>query len=444
MKKGIKVIPFALAALLLVGCSSSSIGPSNGKNPIVGDNGTTYQEFYDEMYASIGAEYAAKELILQVSKDVYNKSENFKDLNIYEERKNDVLDEFYTSSYKKDGLFQERLLVEDLQSKGYKIIVPEDGKLFEETEDLSNLVKYQGLHSVLKADYSDYFAKKADYDIYSQLLKEEYILTQKVDYFKTKKIRKVQYFTFTPNDSNAAIEIKEALEKELTNDKMSFDEFKTLSETKFQSSYEKVALDKVAKDYAVINDNPTTEAELKYKDLYIKDYFVDDGNGNMVINDKLSDTQKTKVKDAMNTYTNNGAYSKEFGYLLKQLEVYNTLGYKEKTMANDDTTGALVEASIDTKLFKTTREDEAKSNFLDFTDQGSKVFKSGTSYYVVRYEIIDETTTDKALKVEGANALTKNSTNVKNAVSYYLEQYGVNVYEQALYDYLKETYGFEK
>ena len=456
MNKGLKLAPFALAALMLIGCSPKTIGPENGNNSIVGENGTTYQEFYDELYKTNGADFASKELILRVAKDVVENSETFKaigvdeeskKLNIVIERQKEVLDSFYTSAYKYNGFFKEELLVESLRNQGYKIPDLEEGQQYYEESD-TELVGYAGLSSKLTADYSDYFEQKADYDIYTQLLKEEYILSQKTSYFSndSKRIRSIQYFAFTPNDANQASLIQEQLEGKLSDSKMSSKDFKTLAETTFQNIVVESEMDKIAKDYAIINYKPEsemTEVEKKYKDLAINIY---DGS-------EYTDAQKTKVKEAMGTYTNSGAYPKEYGYYLKQLEARTNLHYTEKTVTNDNS-GSAIASAVDTKLFKTNSESLEKSNFLDFTDRGNKVFKAGEdgTYYVVRYNIIDDELLKKENKtveeqkqlVDAANALTKNSTNVKNAITYYLEDKNVNIYEEGLFNYLKETFGFGK
>ena len=463
MKKGLKLFPFALAALMLVGCSSRPIGPANGNDQIFNENTMSYQEFYDEMYSKHnGSQDAAKELIFQVAKKVVNESETFKKLDggvngLIESRRNDVLDGFYTSTYKKNGLFKEELLVEDLTNKGYELKLKENKTgFYEETfeDGKKGLLGYNDLHDKLNYDYSEYLEKEADYDIYLQLLKEEYILTEKSKYFDDKRIRKVQFFKYTPDTPSKADEIQGKIENIIENElkakgDISSKRFEELSQTSFQDAVDAASLDKVAKEYAIINDAPKSEAELKYKDKYLLDAYIDEITG--VTEKKLSDKQKDDVVSAYNSYTNNGAYNKETGYELKQIDAYNKLGYKEGFISSDDNSSTLVQSDIDTLIKK--NHDQLEKNkivfndkttsLLDATGSGATVFKKDSSYFVVRVEEITNKT-EGIDYVLGAKALTKNTTNVKNAVAHYLEKCEVNIYEETLYNYLKDTFGFDK
>ena len=457
---------------MLVGCSSRPIGPANGNNNIVDETTLSYQEFYDQMFEEHnGSERAAKELILRLAKDVVSNSETFKAYGVdklVQERKNKVMDSFYTSTYKKHGYFDEKLLADDLKSQGYDIKDPTgDKKAYVETYD--NLLGYDKLSSKLGYDYTDYLNKTAEYDIYVQLLKEEYILTQKESYFKDKRIRKVQYFKFN-GDTQIEIEnmrqdIEDAIDDSLTNNKgvISEEEFKRLAEKEFQPSIEKSLLDKAAKDYAIINDkakDDMDEFEKKYSGDFKLDKYLS-GNENLEEKDKLNEKQRDEVKSAYNNYTNNGLYTKEYGYELKKIDAKNNIGYGEGYLTSDDNSTTVINSEVDTLIKKPKLEDhiinhtvkgddgkdtEVATNLLDATGAGSKVFKKDDGYYVVRVEEINENTKDAKDKIAGAAALTKNTTNVKNAVAYYLdqEQYKVNIHEETLYNYLKDTFGFDK
>ena len=465
MNKGLKLVPFALAALLLVGCSSKVIGPQNGKNPIINENTLSYQEYYDQMFEKHnGSERAAKELILRVAKDVVKNSEHFVNYEyegkkgyeaLVKEREDMILDAFYTSSYKKNGYFQEDLLVEDLRNQGYDIKDPANGEEGFE-EDFDNLLGYTKLHTVLKYDYSNYIEKKAEYDIYLQLLKEEYILTEKANYFQDKRIRKVQYFKYTPSTTSEAETIRKNIEDKLDetlnekNGVLSEGDFRDLSHEFFQTYVDDVNLDKAAKDYAIINDSQNKdEREEKYTGKFLLDKYLNEAEYK-----NLTDKQKEEVKTAYNSYTNNGVYTKEFGYELKKIEAKSNLGYAEGYLSSDDSTTSVVNSEIDTLIKKPKLEDhiithkvgenDVKTNLLDATGSGSKVFKNESSYYVVRVEEINDKTENANDKVDGASALTKNTTNVKNAVAFYLEKNNVNIYEETLYNYLKDTFGFDK
>ena len=77
MNKGMKkVIPFVLFATLLSGCSKDLTIKDGEDKTVVKENAeyeldlTNYQEIFDDLFASNGAETASKELVYRIAKQV--------------------------------------------------------------------------------------------------------------------------------------------------------------------------------------------------------------------------------------------------------------------------------------------------------------------------------------------------------------------------------------
>ena len=254
MNKGMKkVIPFVLFATLLSGCSKDLTIKDGEDKTVVKENAeyeldlTNYQEIFDDLFASSGAETASKELVYRIAKQVVETIDStdektkkleegllgkdgtyivagytFKKQRLAEKVK-DKLNSYYTSAYKKDGLFDERLLANSLRLSGYNIELPDD--YYKETEN--NLLRYGKLADRLTGDYSELIEEKLLKDIYLELLKEEYIITQHPEYLKStqtssetaysaySKVKYVEYFSYTPTKSSDANKINEKIESAL-------------------------------------------------------------------------------------------------------------------------------------------------------------------------------------------------------------------------------------
>lgn len=505
MKKINKFIPFVLAATLLVGCDET-INVNNAANRVAVENAnndlsglTTYEDIFEDLYASNGPSKAAKNLVYLIARKVVGES-SYITQEIIDKRVAETIDAFYSANYKKDGLFVEELLVNSLRKQGYDIVVPEGQDLYAETE--TSLLMYDKLSDKLVADYTDYINKVVMYDVYVELMKEEYILTVKPSYFKetSKQIRKVQYFSWTPSDSIVAADIADDFETQLraamTNgtsyDELTDAEFKTLVTGTFENATKFYQYKDLAKDFAAINSDPTediaagyydqTYYNKTYKDVfeYAKyDYSTTlDTNGNGSTQDevdakyielynKYTEAEKSNVTTLLGTYSNSGAYSIDYGYDLKKLAIKSTTNFVEKVGTSDDTSGTIINSNIDTRLLKTSYnsnlklvdyDSSNKTSFLDYYDNDTIVFVESGTYYVVKVSVINADvlleendsgdlvateTSNIALAVEGAKALANSSTNTKSAISYYLELEADDlIHDQDLYDYLESTYGY--
>ena len=158
MKKMKKLIPFVMTAALLAGCSQELGLKDQDKTVVNVENAgedinlTTNQEIFEKLFESQGASAVANEIVYTIAKDLVNKSENnllgkkgtykvagytFEYERLAEKIK-DKFDGYYTATYKKNGLFNEKLLINSLLNSGYNIAVP--AVYYEETTD--NLLGY--------------------------------------------------------------------------------------------------------------------------------------------------------------------------------------------------------------------------------------------------------------------------------------------------------------
>ena len=255
MAKNIKkIIPFVMFATLLSSCSNELTLKDGEDKTIVKENAsyedldlTTYQEVFDDLFTASGAEVASKELVYRIAKQIVENIDSedektqklekgllgkdgtyivagytFKKQRLAEKVK-EKFNDYYNTAYKTNGLFDERLLANSLRLSGYNVTLPED--YYKETKD--SLLRYGNLADKLKGDYTELIEEKLLKDIYLELLKEEYIITQHPEYLKStqtssetaysaySKVKYVEYFSYTPTKSSDANKINEQIEKAL-------------------------------------------------------------------------------------------------------------------------------------------------------------------------------------------------------------------------------------
>ncbi len=487
MKKICKFIPAALAVFLLVGCSTDSPKLGSGDKTIASVTDTsgvtldTYQDVFDDLYAKKGVEIASKELLYSVAKYVLANSKNWTAAEITAEiskRIEEKFDSFYTNaSYKINGLFDESKLVLSLQSQGYNVVPKNNAAPFEET--ISSLVGYKHLKTLLTYDYSEYEAELSK-DLYLNLLNEEYILSQRANdgastsYFTGKKVRKVEYFRFTPANSSEATKYSQDFEEIIAaNLALATPEtFKTLvtKDGGLEDQWKLKQLKDLAKDFAMINAkaagydsltpvavNEAAEYALPTKyATSVKNYELEYANDTIYgfrdiysAGNTYDVTQKGEVKTKLDTYSSSGTKSIYKGYYLKQLDIITTNYFTEKCTTSDN--AAVINSTVNTaledmkKMYKTTGG--VTTSYIDLYETDTAVFKADSAYYVMTAVAINDSST-AAEKKEAAKVLAEVSSNVKNAIYYYLtdltEKGKLEINNQDIYDYLNETYNYGK
>lgn len=494
MKKNVKkIIPFVMFATLLSSCSNELTIKDGEDKTVVKENAnyeldlTNYQEIFDDLFAASGAQTASDELIYRIAKQVVetidSEDENTKRLEAgllgkagsYEvcgytfkhqrlaKKVEEKFNQYYTSAYKSNGLFDERLLANSLRLSGYNITLPED--YYKETED--KLLGYNDLADRLTGDYSELIEEKLLKDVYLELLKEEYIITQHPEYLKStqtssetaysaySKVKYVEYFSYTPKKSSDANSINEKIEASLnkvieTKNKMpegeralTKDEFKALVRLQFEPVIKQYDLDNLNDEFAKIDyKNPTED----YLDIYDETEKA-----------KLSKSEISEAESLINTYSNNGSYSIYDGYDLKVLDLNSKKYYNESIVSTKSST--IINTNIDgkLKLANDKLEDVLTENgFLDYYNNGNPLFKLDGTYYIVRVETIYnhkyvaatkevKTSSDAAL-LDAVELLATHSSYTSNTIKFYLDEFyeadKLSLHNEEVYEYLKSTYNF--
>lgn len=490
-KKMKKIIPFVMFATLLAGCSTDVTLKDGDDKTVVKENAnyeldlTTYQEIFDDLFTASGAETTAKELVYRIAKSVVenidSEDEKTKALEqgllgaqgtykvagytfTRERLANKVKEKFnsyYTSTYKTNGLFDERLLANSLRASGYNVELPTN--YYKETKD--SLLKYGDLADKLTGDYSELIEEKFLKDIYLELLKEEYIITQHPEYLKStqtssetaysaySKVKYVEYFSYTPTKSSDANKINEQLEAALNDllatknesaDKtVTKEEFKNLVTTSFEPVVRAYDLEALDKEFAKIDyKNPT--------DKYLNIYDAEEKA-------KLSKSEISEAESLINSYSNSGSYSIYDGYDLKELSIQSKLYYNDMVVSTKSST--VINSNIDGKL-KLANDKLAdaltENGFLDYYNNDNPLFKLDGTYYIVRVQTIynhkyvaetkESLTSSQEAILDAVELLATHSSYTSNTVKFYLDQFydaeKLTLHNEEVYEYLKSTYSF--
>lgn len=490
MKKNMKkIIPFVMFATLLTSCSNELTIKDGEDKTVVKENAnyeldlTNYQEIFDDLFATNGAETASKELVYRIAKQVVDTidSTDEKTKKLEEgllgkdgtyvvagytftkerlaEKVKDKLNSYYSSTYKKDGLFDERLLANSLRLSGYDITLPTN--YYKETKD--SLLRYGNLADKLTGDYSELIEEKLLKDIYLELLKEEYIITQHPEYLKStqtssetaysaySKVKYVEYFSYTPKKSSDANSINEKLEAELDkllatkteNKSVTRDEFKTLVTEKFEPVVKEYDFANLVKEFDKIDYKKKAES---YLDIY-----------DAAEKAKLSKAEISEAESLINSYSSNGSYSIYDGYDMKELDIENKMYYNEMVVSTKSST--VINSNIDGKLkLANDKLDDVltENGFLDYYNNGNPLFKLDGTYYMVRVETIynhkyvaetkESLTSSDAALLDAVELLATHSSYTSNTVKFYLDQFydaeKLTLHNEEVYEYLKSTYSF--
>lgn len=465
----LKALPAVLALLLLVGCNNSPAIKDKDQTFVTMSDvkADTYQEVFDKLYKTQGVAVATDALLYKVAQSVLAASNNWTSEEIaaeVHERIVDRFDTYYSTSYKKNGLFDEQLVINSLTANGYKI-TSKGAAPYVETVD--NLLGYDHLYDRLTFDYSEYEAKLTK-DIYNDLLKEEYILSQRAasssTYFKNKDVRVVQYFSWTPNNSNERIKWADTFQQAVDGAITTSTSFEDLVKRAggLEEQWKLKLLKDLADDFAMINTrafNGTAvneDAEYPLPEAYSAAVIAYEKSADVVNHeskgyrdvynlDTFNESQKAEVTSKLNNYSNNGANSIYDGYYQKQLEILTRSLFTEKVATADS--ASIINSKINTAI-KDLKPLYAGSNYLDVTESGTVILKADSTNYIVYVTEITDNEAEKATADEkkAAKELAKVSSNVKNAIYYYLTEltsageFVVN--NQDVYDYLNATYGY--
>jgi len=491
MKKNIrKIIPFVMFATLLAGCSKDLTIKDGEDKTVVKENAsyeldlTTYQEIFDDLFAVNGAKVASDELVYRIAKQVVDTvdSEDAKTRALEEgllgetgeykvagytfnrkrlaEKVKEKFNQYYTSAYKTNGFFDERLLANSLRSSGYNVELGDN--YYKETKD--TLLGYGDLADKLTGDYSELIEEKFLKEIYLGLLKEEYIISQHPEYLKStqtssstaysaySKVKYVEYFSYTPSKSSDANKINEQIENAFNKMlegkaegyKVTKEDFENLVVNSFEPVVKEYDLANLDKEFAKIDYKTAGEKFLNIYDDEAKE--------------KLTSSEISEAESLINSYSGNGSYSIYDGYDMKELAIESKQYYNEMVVSTKSST--IINSSIDgkLKLANDKLEDSLTENgFLDYYNNGNPLFKLEGTYYMVRVETIynhkyDASAEGKSLSssnaalLDAVELLATHSSYTSNTVKFYLDEFyeaeKLVLHNEEVYEYLKTTYNF--
>lgn len=430
MKKGLKVLSTSLllASLVFAGCSCKKDDTktnvskiSNGSAAVaqVGDKAIrSYKlsDFYDALIADdYGNKAVANKLVEFVASEVLEIGvEGSPWTSRYDELVKEALKEMAESeSYLVKGVFSEEFMASSLRAEGYNIPACSEYGTVEE----------------LKCDYIDVVNKNIKISALSTLLQQKYIqevsLKDRANLLTTKKIRDVEYFT-----------VSSSLDSTYT-DFSARDFMRTLRS--------QIAAGEVT-------DLSTVEATLKAQliEIVTKE------------RDKIG-TSEDYSKAIVTKYTNNYTQSVQDGYDAKVKEINDVEYYFSKLISSDSASDAVISGEITKTLLAI--------NDVTATQFSRNLIKVGDDYYlvnsnaganvdvndillssttdattytysVVKFRIINSSTTDESDLYSAVKLLSEESTLGSGALVHYLKEYKskINVYDDAVKTYLATLY----
>lgn len=422
-KKMFKGLGLSLCAmLLLAGCSCKKTDPdtkANISNPTTeiveglkdGVDSITLQKLYDDLKNSKGNEVAAKRL-MQIISDIVLSDQKWKDR--YDAKVEEKLSEFLSlDDYKKNGVFDEELLVKTLKAQTYNITC--ENNVYGPTYTAGGEVdKY------MVCDYTDYVNKTIRASILHELLNEKYVydkvMVDKTNILTTKKARLVEYialnYSSDDEEDDAIAHVVEAI--------------KDLSAENSTVSLKDVA------------DAWTEEKIEKLEEEYNKLYTSDDSNGSI-----------------MQDFTDGYTRLPEEGLKVKKQEIYDEVNYDKVVITSDSSSilnSTLVERILSENVLSETAKKTIKINnsyYLVAPWAGTNIDSSdirikdstNSKYYIVKVDVINSESSADMI-YEAVKVLATNTTLVSDSVNYYLEQNknNINVYDEEIYNYLKTQY----
>lgn len=435
MRKGLKVLSTSLllSTLLLAGCSCkkdesianvSRVENSSDALVKVGDNSIdtyTVLDLYNSLIASdAGNKAVANKIIEFIANEVLEISKEDSD---WKPRYEAIVKEKLTELAKNDaylvhGDFSEEYLVQSLRADGYSI---------------PTCSSYGSVDN-LSCDYSDYVNKNIKVNALSTLLKQKYIqevtLKDRANILTTKKIRDVEYFTVSSSlDSTYSDFSARDFMRELRN---------------------KIAAGEVV-DFSVVENDLKQEL----KDIVKEEY------------DKIG-TSKDYNKNIITTYTNNYTQSKEVGYQAKLDEVDAGVYTTQKLISSDSGSGAVISDSITSTILSVTdvTSPAFNRNVVKVTDSNNNTYyylinsnagalvsandillssttdSSKYTYSIVKFRVINSSTTDETDIYNAIKLLAEESTLGNSAVSYYIKENKskISVYDDDVEAYLATLY----
>ena len=428
MKKKFKLLSSALLALTVAGCSCSAgynVALNDSSSIISGGKSSTTlttQDVFDYISDTNSQTYN-KAFILEIVKTAlkeksgYSANEltatyNYKLTKIFEEYMED-------ETYFANGEFDEELLVAKLRSEMANIGNPITGATGP-TYDLG-----------LKYDYSKYINNVLDYEIYMELLKEDYIANNKSSILNKSKSRIITVY------STENIEDMEEIVNDIFSGK--YDSLEDLEKTKKEEARKEIGR-QYCENLGLVNE-----------------YFVDE-NGKIVESCSPTKSSYDSSYSKFTTCENDRKCSLEDG-LEYQIKLVDEKVYLDEQVINKDSSEILYENLLNQLL-----RDDVKNHLLsdakmeeifgaEFASSGkflmaatadteifnnkSIILSSGpdSTCYLVLVKVVDSNTTDLE-DMQKALELLHGSVSETSVLLHYTSQLDVEINEAEL----KEAY----
>ena len=311
MKKGLKILSAALLAFTIAGCSCSketSVNLTENSDIITGDklNGAFTTQDVLEYITTKSTDKYNKVFLTELAKVILKEKSGYKGdelITTYNYKLKKLFEDNYLNNddYKVDGEFNEELLVAKLRNDMAQIgepITNGEGPTYE---------------LGLKYDYSKYINNVLDYDIYMELLKEDYITNVKKTILNKTESRIVSVYT-TDN-----IEDMEELVADIFSGK--YDSWEDLEETKKEEARKEIGR-QFCDNLGLPND-----------------YHVDE-EGKRIENCTPTKSSYDSALSKFTTCENNRKCSLDDGFK-HQIDLIDETVYLKEQIINKDTTDAL-------------------------------------------------------------------------------------------------------
>lgn len=429
MKKGFKLIFSALLALTLVGCSCDkgyNVKLSESKEVISGSklNETiTTQDLYDYI-SGTNSSAKNKAFILELIKVILKEKSGYKANELtstYNYKLKKYFEEKFINddAYKVNGEFSEELLVASLRGQMAQVGDPITGATGI-TYDLG-----------LKYDYSKFIYNNLDYDIYMELLKEDYIANNKDTILNKSKSRIITVY------STENLEDMEEIVQDIFSGE--YDSLEDLEETKRAEAREEVGR-QYCENLGIPND-----------------YYLDE-NGDRIESCSPSKSSYDSALSKFTTCANSTMCSLDDG-LNYQIRLANETKYLKEELINKDSTEVLYENLLNQLLRDDIKdmfvsnqkmEDIFGENYaelgnfvvtrtadLNSFDPKDIIHASGpdSTCYIVLAKVVDSTTTnieDKQMALEKLHSKVSETS----VLLHYVDDMNVELLEETL----KEAY----
>ena len=436
MKKTLKILSTSLllSTLFVAGCSCSKDDEVKNVSKIEnnGDallNGLTdetsdyiLQDVYNSLIASNAGNFAvASKLADFIASEVLKINDNE---SVWKGRYESLVAERLQEAAKEDtylvkGKFSEKYFIENLANDGYKITCPSG-------------VTY-GTPESLACDYSDYISKKIRVDVLQTLLKEKYIedetMENRANLLTSKKIRDVEYITISSSldseydDLSVRDFVREIRDRIAAKEVVNFADI----EAEFKGKLKEI----VETEYAKIDTSKDYSNSIAAE--YTNNFTQDKSIGRQTKLDAIDNSEYSFSKLIGSDSESSAVISETITSTLLLITDPTSDSFKRKVVTVNDGTNTyyyLVNANAGTVV------DETDVLLSETSDSSTYV------YSIVRFRVINSSTTDATDVYNAIKLLAEESTLGNGALAHYVKENKdlISVYDDDVKAYLETLY----